>query len=140
MPSFLSVLFRNPPGQFFLLNTRNQATLADTVLTAFDSASRRKGLLGRSAMPDLSALIIAPTNAIHTFFMKFPIDVAFVTRSGDVVKTRAAVQPWRMTGAFRAYAVIEMPAGALERAGTRPGDRLEVVQRPPAAPLVHSAG
>jgi uncharacterized membrane protein (UPF0127 family) len=80
-------------------------------------------------LPDGSALIIAPTNAIHTFFMKFDIDVAFVDGTGRVVKTRAALPPWRLAGALRAVAVIELPAQALTRSDTRNGDRLIVGPR-----------
>jgi uncharacterized membrane protein (UPF0127 family) len=75
-------------------------------------------------------MIIAPTNAIHTFFMRFPIDVAFVTRAGRIVKACHAVRPWRVAGAIRAYAAIELPAGTLARCETLAGDALEVVRRP----------
>jgi uncharacterized membrane protein (UPF0127 family) len=74
-------------------------------------------------------MIIAPTSAIHTFFMKFAIDVAFVARDGAVLKIRRDLGPWRLAAALRAYAVVEMAAGALERTDTRPGDRLAIVSR-----------
>jgi uncharacterized membrane protein (UPF0127 family) len=70
-------------------------------------------------------MIIAPTNAIHTFFMRFPIDVAFVDRGGRVVKLCKGVQPWRIAWAWGAYAVIEMSANALAAGSTR-GDWLSV--------------
>ena len=70
------------------------------MLTAFDSASRRTGLLRHESLPAGTGIIIAPSNAIHTFFMRFAIDVAFVTKDGKVVKLRAAVPPWRMAGAL----------------------------------------
>ncbi len=130
MPSFLSPLLRESPNNFLLRNTRTGAVLADDLLTAFDSRSRNVGLLKHTSMPLMSALIIAPTTAIHTWFMKFPIDIAFVLRTGEIVKTRAALAPWRMSGVLRGYAVIELPAGALDRADTRRGDRLEVVSKP----------
>jgi len=100
--------------------------VADHLMTAFDSASRRKGLLGRSSLPENSALFIAPSNGIHTFFMRFPIDVAFVARDGRVVKVCAALPAWRMALALRAYAVIELPAGALASSDTLPGDLLAI--------------
>jgi uncharacterized membrane protein (UPF0127 family) len=71
-------------------------------------------------------MIIAPTNAIHTWFMRFDIDIAFVNREGRVVKARSAVRPWRMTGALRGYAVIEMRAGSFEASDTVRGDVLEI--------------
>jgi hypothetical protein len=96
------------------------------VSTAFDSKTRRTGLLDRDHLPAGHALVIAPCNAVHTFFMKFPIDVAFVTRDGRVSKLRTAVAPWRIAASWRAFAVIELPAGTLADAGTVVGDRLEI--------------
>jgi len=125
MASFLSPLLRDPAGRR-LLNDRTRRVVAAQILTAFDSASRRTGLLHRDSLPEGSALIIAPSNAIHTFFMRFDIDVAFVAKDGRVVKVRSAVPPWRMSGALRAYAVVELPAGTLVRTETRAGDRLIV--------------
>ena len=109
-----------------IVNQRNRQVIATDVLTAFDSATRRTGLLKHDSLRDGSALVIAPTNAIHTFFMRFEIDVAFVTRDGRVVKVRHALPPWRMAAALRGHAVIELPAGALRRTETVPGDVLLV--------------
>ena len=75
-------------------------------------------------------MVIAPSNAIHTFFMRFPIDVAFVTRDGRVVKICSSVKPWRMAASFRAYAVVELPAGTLARCETMVGDFLVAVEAP----------
>ena len=63
----------------------------------------------------LVAMIIAPTNAIHTFFMKFPIDLAFFAKDGRVLKIRRAVPPWRISAAWFAFGVVEMGAGGLHR-------------------------
>jgi uncharacterized membrane protein (UPF0127 family) len=72
-------------------------------------------------------MIIAPSNAVHTFFMKFSLDLAFVRRDGIVVKCLQSVEPWRVAAALRAYAVIELPAGALKRHDTTAGDILSIV-------------
>jgi uncharacterized protein len=131
MPSFLSPLVRNPAGAFCLVNERTGAVVADRLLPAFDSKTRRTGLLAHQSMPAGSAMIIAPTNAIHTFFMKFAIDVLFVAKDGVVVKTRSALAPWRMSAAWRAHAVVELSAGALEHAGVQKGDRIQLVDAAP---------
>jgi uncharacterized protein len=62
--------------------------------------------------------------------MRFAIDVVFAARDGRVMKVAADVQPWRMRVGFRAFAVIELPAGAAAAGGVRPGDVLELVARP----------
>jgi len=129
MSSFLKPLIEGTAGRYYLKNQRTGASVADHVITAFDPESRRTGLLKRSHLPVGSALIIAPTNAVHTFFMKFAIDLAFVTKKGEVVKTRTALGPWRMSGALRAYAVIELSAGALRLSDTKSGDTILLAPR-----------
>ena len=126
MKSFLDPLRQPAAPALVLTNSRNDQIVASTLLRAFDSASRRKGLLKRDFLPEGSALVIAPTNAIHTFFMRFTIDVAFVAKDGRVLKLRRAMPPWRIAAAWGAFAVVELAAGALDRAGVQPGDRLRV--------------
>ena len=127
--TFLSPLLREPRMPCGLQNARTGKVVADQLLPALDSASRRRGLLGRRSLPEGQAMIIAPSNAVHTFFMQFPIDIAFVSKDGRILKARSAVPARRVTASLRAYAVIEMPAGALERTQTVPGDTLIVVAR-----------
>lgn len=129
MKSFLSPLVRSSAAGFVLTNTRTNRIVAQTLFTAFDSASRRRGLLKHTSLPEDQALIIAPSNAIHTFWMRFAIDVAFVTRDGRVVKVCSTVMPWRIAVAWRAYAVVEMSAGALSLSDTQRGDLLQVTPR-----------
>jgi uncharacterized protein len=124
--SWLSPLVSEPAARFRLVNAGSGAVIADNVAGAFDSETRRRGLLGRDGMAAGEALIIAPTNAIHTFFMRFDIDVAFVARDGRVVKVSAGLRPWRMAAAFRAHGVVEMPAGAFAASATKAGDTLKL--------------
>ncbi|MFM7200973.1 MAG: DUF192 domain-containing protein [Myxococcota bacterium] len=103
----------------------HQAELADT------AATRTKGLLGRDGLAEGSALIIDPCNSIHTFFMRFSIDVLFVTSEGQVVRVLENLVPWRLTRMyFRARKVIEFPAGTLQKVPCQPGDQLEFVSVP----------
>ena len=124
MKSFINPLLGADAIVYVLENVRTGQVVASQLLTAFDSASRRQGLLGRDSLPARTALIIAPSNAVHTFFMRFAIDVAFVTRNGRVLKVRSAVAPWRLTASLRAFAVIEMVAGSLVSSNTMRGDGL----------------
>lgn len=129
MPSFLSPLLRDSSGTYRLLNERTGLVVADHLICAFDSKTRRTGLLAHDAFPAGSAMIIAPTNAIHTFFMRFAIDVLFVAKDGRIVKIREALPPWRIAAAWRAFGVIELPSGALEQSGTKRDDRIVIVRR-----------
>lgn len=109
-----------------LRNARTGLLVATELETAFASSDRRKGLLGRDGLAPGQALIIAPTNMVHTFAMRFPIDILFVARDGRVIKVRNAVAPRRIAGAWGGFAVIECAAGQVEGSGTRAGDAIEV--------------
>jgi uncharacterized membrane protein (UPF0127 family) len=130
-PHFLEPLLKShgPPLALCIDRPLGATTLATTVEAAVDSASRRRGLLGRDSLALDAALVIAPSNGVHTFFMKFAIDVVFVARDGRVVKIARAVKPWRASLALRAFAVVELAAGAAETAALRVGDRLSVRPR-----------
>jgi uncharacterized membrane protein (UPF0127 family) len=127
--SFVRPLLREGVAGHTIVNARNGRIVADRLTAAFDSSSRRKGLLKQDSMPDGAALIIAPSNAIHTFFMRFAIDVVFVAKDGRVLKTRAAMPAWRMAASLRAFAVIELPAGTLGLADLKRGDQLVISRR-----------
>jgi uncharacterized membrane protein (UPF0127 family) len=126
MTSFLDPLLRSGAPPLVLTNDRNHRIVAEKLLAAFDSASRKRGLLKHDFLPEGSGLVIAPSSAIHTFFMRFAIDVAFVAKNGCVVKLRPNLVPCRVAAAWGAFAVIELPVGALDRADTRRGDTLRI--------------
>ena len=125
MATFLQPLLRQPDRQFALVIAESGAPVVSRVIAAVDSETRRRGLLGRSGLDD-EALAIAPCNAVHTFFMKFAIDVVFVDRQGRVTRVAHAVPPWRITGAWRGFAAIELAAGTAARAGLAAGQRVEL--------------
>lgn len=106
---------------FELVEQETGRVLVPHLEIAGDSESRRRGLLGRDGLPDGAGLAIAPTNAVHTFFMRFPIDIVFVTRAGRVLKVREAVPAWRIAIGVGAFAVVELAAGGAARAGLVPG-------------------
>lgn len=111
-----------------MTNTRTAAPLARSIEAAFDSRTRKQGLLGRAAIAPETALILAPCGAIHTCFMRFAIDVAFVDRTGVVLSVVHALAPWRVRGALGAFATVELPAGTLASTGTRASDRLQLTR------------
>jgi uncharacterized protein len=118
-----------------LKNSRSGAVLASNVELAVTSAERRKGLLGREAMAPDSALVITRCAAVHTFWMRFPIDVAFIDSSGTVKKVVEGLTPWRMSGALFASTAIEFPAGTLKDDVLRVGDRVYLTAEPGRRPL-----
>ena len=105
-----------------LINERTGAPIASLVELACTRAERRRGLLGRDALDLSAAMILAPCAAVHTVFMRFPIDVVFVDREGRVRSIVRNLRPWRVAASPRAYAAIELCSG-VER-DLIPGDRL----------------
>jgi uncharacterized protein len=129
MSHFLESLLGSPPAGWTLRNDRSGATVSSVLFTAFDSRTRRRGLLGQTGLNRDAAVILAPCGAVHTWFMRFPIDVIFVGRDGLVRKVCPGVPPWRFAVDLRAFAAIELAAGVALETGTRPGDRLSVSLR-----------
>ena len=108
-----------------VLNLTRQAVLADCVEVADHGATRRKGLLGRSGLPAGEGLWIVPCESVHTFGMKFPIDLVYLDRKKKVKKVRSGVPPWRLSACLSAHSVIELASGTILMTQTRPGDTLE---------------
>ena len=126
MGTFLTPALKSSQSGFSLVNDRTDLPVVTKLELAVDSVSRRKGLLGRDGLADTTGIVIAPTNAVHTFFMRFPIDIVFVTRAGRVVKVRESVPARRIAIALRAFAVVELAAGCAARRGLRAGDMVSV--------------
>jgi uncharacterized membrane protein (UPF0127 family) len=123
-----------------LINQRTGAPIATTVERAVTRASRRRGLLGREGLAASHALMLEPCGAVHTAFMRFPIDVVFVDRQGYAVKIVRNLPAWRIAVAPRARAVIEMAAGSVDHVDLSIGDRLFLSTDTAAVPEAEQAG
>jgi uncharacterized protein len=108
------------------LKSRDGRTVCERCTVADTPLARLKGLLGKSELPRGEGLLLRPASAVHTWFMRFPIDAVFVDRDLVVVDVAAELRPWRAAGRRGARAVLELPAGESERRGIRPGDALIV--------------
>lgn len=106
---------------------RDDIILVPRLEVATSFWARSKGLLGRRELPAGNALWIKPCNSVHTFFMKFPIDLIFLDRDLRVLKTIANVPAGRLTlPVWKASSVIELPAGFLAGTNVQTGERLYV--------------
>jgi len=111
------------------LRVRNQSkntVLGDRVSIADTSATRRTGLLKHSRLEPGEGLWIAPSEAVHTFGMKFPIDVLFLDKKRKVLKIRSDMVRSRMAICLRAHSVLELPSGTAAAMNTVVGDQLEL--------------
>ena len=124
-PHFLSGSLDSAGGSVALY-TRGGGRVAAHLEIAGDSAARKRGLRGRVELPPDTAFVIAPCSAIHTFGMRFAIDVIFAARDGRVVRIAANVPPRRIAVAWGAFAAVEMAAGEVARNGVSVGDHLGV--------------
>lgn len=95
--------------------------IADSPLT------RAKGLLGRSSLAEDQGMLLA-TSAIHTYFMRFPLDLVFLDQNFVVVRTVQSVKPWRVAIDRRARSVVELAAGVVESAGVTEGEQVSLVR------------
>ena len=109
-------------------NSTRGSVLAESADVADQSAARRKGLLGRSTFTQGEGLWITPCESVHTWGMKFPIDVVYLDRSRRVRKVRENMTPWRMSMHLLSESVLELPTGAIRQSGTRVGDQLEFTE------------
>ena len=91
---------------------------------------RMRGLLGRSGLPPGQGMLIERCWSIHTFFMKFPLDVIFVDSDWEVRRVVRDLRAWRMAASPGASRVVELAAGALEGADLAPGDALKIEENP----------
>ena len=102
--------------------------LVETVEIADDLVGRMVGLLGRSKLGEQRAMYLSPCSSIHTFFMRFPIDLVFLNR--EMVATRIVrdVRPWRTVfGGAGAVSVLEMESGWFPADAVSIGDTVKLV-------------
>ena len=105
---------------------RNRGTvLAEEADVADTSAKRRTGLLKHTQLDPGEGLWIAPCESVHSFGMKFAIDVVYLDRKKKVRKVRKEMVPRRVSACLTAHSVLELPVGVIGASRTEPGDQLE---------------
>jgi uncharacterized membrane protein (UPF0127 family) len=122
-----------PQGPLLVTNVTRGTVLATRLEAAHTGAKRRKGLLGRDGLESGGGLWIAPCESVHTFFMRFPIDLVYLDRGRRIKKTRSAVGPWRLSACLSAHSILELPAGTIAKTQTERGDTLEIAEVQPGA-------
>jgi uncharacterized protein len=120
----------------FVVQNRDRGTLLGSSVSLTDNArERRVGLLKHERLGQGEGLWILPTQAIHTFGMRFPIDVAFLDTALRVKRIYHGLAPYRLTTfVWGAQSVLELPSGSLASTGTMVGDQLQITYRPEPTP------
>lgn len=114
-------------------NIDTGSLVADRVGVAATRAARAVGLLKRTGLEPGEALWIVPSRGVHTWGMRFTIDVLALDERGVVIDRVSNLRPWRIRLPRRGTAgVLELPAGTLDRSGTAVGHRIEFEASLPA--------
>lgn len=116
-----------PPGATRLVarNADTGQVLATRVDVASSRLDRAIGLLARHELQPGEALLIVPSRGVHTWGMRFPIDLVALDHRGLVVDAVSSLRPWRLRMPRRgSIAVLELEAGMVVESGTRAGHRI----------------
>lgn len=97
------------------------AVIADTALT------RLFGLLGHAPLAPAEGLLIKPSSGVHTWGMRFAIDIVALSRDNCVLGVWNSVGPWHVRGlSFRTWSILELAPGAIHRSATSIGNQIHM--------------
>ena len=102
--------------------------------------ARMRGLLGRRELGPAEGIVLHPASAVHTAFMRFPVDIVFLDHALRVQRIERGLRPWHTAGRRRTTAVMELAAGECDRQGLAVGDRLVARLLPPVQATGHGRG
>jgi len=104
-------------------------TVAEKVKIADRFITRLKGLMGSPELEDGTGLMLVPCNCVHTWFMRYPIDVVFINRENTIVKIVDSMKPYHIGSIVKqACSVLELKAGSCQKLGITVGDRLKYTE------------
>ena len=126
-----------------VMNRSPNTVLATHMEVADNAAKRNKGLLGRKCLDRGEGMWIRPCEAVHTFWMRFPIDLVYLDRKNRIRKLSSEVPPWRLSACLFAHSVLELVPGTIRNTQTQPGDLLEfspasLTSDSPQSPSAHA--
>lgn len=118
-------------------NSTRGTLVGDCIRVAETGLTRVVGLLGERDLLPGDGLLILPSQGVHTWGMKFPIDIAVLDGEWKVIAIRRNMRPFRITGLFwNAAAVLELPSGVMDSTSTVVGDAIEFSHTSVAAQAV----
>ena len=109
-----------------VIHKKSNTILGENIKHANNMWSRMIGLMFVSEMKNKDGLLLEPGNSIHNWFVRFPIDVLFISRKNTIVGYIRGFKPWRFSKIyFKSKKVLELPAGKLPE-NIEIGDELEI--------------
>lgn len=110
-----------------IVNCDNNKVLANKAKKASNMVQRMQGLLGTKELKEGDGMIIPGMGSIHTFFMKYPLDLIFLDHNRKVVKLSQNVVPWRYVSApLKSRLVLELPNGTIVQSSTVLGSKISL--------------
>lgn len=110
------------------LITKENEVVLENVVIADRFFSRLKGLMGKNTMEDDEGLLIRPCNSIHTFFMKFNLDIAFIDKNFMVLEIYRDLAPNKLSKIYKkSKFVIESKTGSLNK--LKKGEQIQIVNK-----------
>lgn len=111
-----------------VLDKDTEAVVAENVIPAYTFGSRLMGLMFKKQLQPKSGVHIKPCASVHTFFMKFPIDVIYVDQDMQVVGLEHSLEPGKIGKRFKnVHSVIEVEAGSIKHHGITTGQALKII-------------
>lgn len=108
-----------------IINRNSSGILAQKVDIANTFMTRLKGLMFKKNLEENTGMLIYPCNMIHTFFMRFPLDVLFLSKEYKVIHIIENMIPGKTSSFVRkGKYVLELPIGTIKRTNTKKGDHL----------------
>jgi uncharacterized protein len=107
-----------------LVRNQTRGTVLGDAIDLADTSEKRR--LKHNHLDPGAGLWIVPCESVHTFFMKFTIDLVYVDRKHKVRKVRHSVPAWRLSACLTAHSILELPPGTAQQTGTQAGDQLEI--------------
>ena len=112
-------------NKYTVRNITRGTVIGDSINSAETSAERTVGLLKHEGLRENEGLWIVPCEGVHTFFMKFALDLIYIDRKKVVKKVISNIPPWRVSYCLPAHSILELPVGTIQRTGTTKGDQLQ---------------
>ena len=107
-------------------NPLRHSVLGDRIRVADTTLTRFVGLMGRGSLAPGHGLLIHPSNGVHTFWMRFAIDVLLLDREQRVLLSYENMRPFRITAInWKASSALELPPGTIAATNTQLGDQLQ---------------
>ena len=118
--------------QTVVVRTAAGSVVAREVAVAAGFGLRLMGLMGRSRLQPDEGLWLVPCNSVHMFFMRTPLDIAYLDRQLRVVRLVPEMREWRvkLLPVRHAHSALELAPGTLSRHGISEGDELKIGAEP----------